>query len=75
MTFEQAIAAAQSLHLLAPACVVIAIGRFVPSEQITPASPWKLSVLVDGRRQVIESQAECDRIIQAAKLTPSGMLF
>lgn len=78
MTFKEANAAAEALDAEATDCLIIAIGRFVPIEHITPETPWKISVCVDGERKVIETRAECDRIIAAGKrtrLAPVGMLF
>lgn len=52
---------------------LLAIGRFVPTEQLTPESPWGCSVLLaDGRRQTVWSIAEwCDLVARLTEASPA----
>ncbi len=45
-----------------PDCKLIAIGHFVPIEQIEPTTPWRISVEYRGTRHVITSGVHWDQI-------------
>ena len=60
MNMEDACFLAREMELSYPRVTVLAVGRFLPPEEIQPGSPWKISVAVDGdeRPKVIASESE-----------------
>ena len=84
MHFQEAVDIAQKIHRNYPTWTILAIGRFVPPDQIRPETPWKISVIPRGsdRKRLITSTAEFDQIIEEtfggkaiAESKPVGMLF
>lgn len=54
-----------------PGARVIAIGRFVPQSQVTPESPWGVSMqLADGRKAVVWSPADVDALMGGGAKCP-----
>jgi hypothetical protein len=60
MNMEDACLLAAEIERNYPRVSVIAVGRFLPPEDLRPGSPWKISVAVEGdqRLKVIASEAE-----------------
>ncbi|WP_146413710.1 hypothetical protein [Crateriforma conspicua] len=55
---------------------VLAIGRFVPAESVTRATPWAISVqTIDGRRLVIRSESDLPADEATNNRPAAGMLF
>lgn len=87
MQFEDAVALAIRVRGEYPEWEVIAIGRFVPVEELTRSTPWRVSVNVPGfaRPRMLNSENDLEDLspkpakpVAAARpATPAaeGMLF
>lgn len=87
MLFEDAVALATRVRTEHPEWEVIAIGRFVPIEELTPAIPWRVSINVPGfarprmlncENDLQDLQPKPTKPIEAARSSapaPEGMLF
>lgn len=86
MQFLEALELAQEIYRRCPTWEILAIGRFVPIDQIHSGDTWKISVLARGqdRPRIIRSSSDFDRLrnetfggdpVAALPLAPAGMLF
>ena len=81
VNMEDACFLAREIELSYPRVTVLAVGRFVPPENIKSNTPWKISVIVDGdeRPKVIasESEAKTLRYVEEGKQErrEAGFLF
>lgn len=87
MQFEDAVALAARVRAEQPAWEVIAIGRFVPVEDLSSSTPWRVSVNVPGfaRPRMLNCENDLKDLVpkpikpvmaaRPSAIAPEGMLF
>lgn len=65
MLFEDEIALATRIRNEQPTWEVIAIRRFVPAEELTRSTPWRISVAVPGyvKPRVLNGVSDLDELL------------